>query len=118
MVWHAVLLCTLMSHGISVQIFGLVSCFLFNREIQGILDRKCSQKHPVHARVPQGSIPGPILSLSYINYPLDDVTCNIFACNMLLSMLMILLYFKCDQAFDQWQHLEYMVLEFHTVHAF
>ena len=91
MVWHAVLLCTLMSHGISVQIFGLVSCFLFNREIQGILDRKCSQKHPVHARVPQGSIPGPILSLSYINYPPDDATCNIFACNMLLSMLMILL---------------------------
>ena len=58
-VWHAGLLQKLNSYGISGQIFGLISSFLSNRQLQVILDGKSSQEYPVNAGVPQGSIIGP-----------------------------------------------------------
>ena len=63
-VWHAGLLHKLKSYGISGQMFGLISSFLSNRQLQVVLDGKSSQEHPVNAGVPQGSILGPILFLS------------------------------------------------------
>ena len=66
-VWHAGLLQKLNSYGISGQIFGLISSFLSNRQLQVILDGKSSQEYPVNAGVPQGSIIGPTLFLLYIN---------------------------------------------------
>ena len=58
---------TNLSHGISGQIFGLISSFLSNRRLRVVLDGKSSQEYPVNAGVPQGSILGTILFLLYIN---------------------------------------------------
>ena len=98
-VWHAGLLHKLKSHGISGQIFGLISSFLSNRRL--VLDGKSSQEYPVNAGVPQGSILGPTLFLLYINDLPDDVICNIaiYADDTTL-------YSKCDLASDLWQQLE------------
>ena len=100
-VWHAGLLHKLTSYGISGQIFGLISSFLSNRQLQVVLDGKSSQEYPVNAGVPQGSILGPTLFLLYINDLPDDVICNIaiYADDSTL-------FFKCDQASDLWQQLE------------
>ena len=100
-VWHAGLLHKLKSYGISGQIFGLVSSFLSNRRLRVVLDGKSSQKYPVNAGVPQGSILGPTLFLLYINDLPDDVICNIaiYADDTTL-------YSKCNQASDLWQQLE------------
>ena len=99
-VWHAGLLHKRKSCGISGQIFGLISSFLSNRRLRGVLDGKSSQEYPVNARVPQGSILDPTLFLLYINDLPDDVICNIaiYADDSTI-------YSKCDQASDLWQQL-------------
>ena len=50
-VWHAGLLHKPMSYGISVQIFGIISSFLSNRQLWVVLDGKCSQEYSVNAGV-------------------------------------------------------------------
>ena len=98
-VWHTGLFQKPKSYGISGQIFGLVSSFLSNRQLQVVLDGKSSQEYPVNAGVPQGSILGPTLFLLYINDLPDDVICDIaiYADDTTL-------YSKCDQASDLRQH--------------
>ena len=81
-VWHAGLLHKLKSYGISGQIFGLISFFLSNRQLQVVLDGKSSQEYPVNAVVPQGSI------LLFFYYTL--MTFLMMLSVILLSMLMIL----------------------------
>ena len=100
-VWHAGILHKLKSYGISGQIFGLISFFLSNRRLRVVLDGKSSQKYPVNAGVPQGSILGPTLFLLYNDDLPDDVICNIaiYADDTTL-------YSKCAQASDLWQQLE------------
>ena len=100
-VWYAGLLHKLKSCGISGQIFGLISCFLSNRQLRVVLDRKSSQEYAVNAGVPQGSVLGSALFLLYINDFPDDVICNIaiYADDTNL-------YSKWNQASDLWQQLE------------
>ena len=62
-VWHAGLLQKLKSYGISGQIFGLISSFLGNRQLQVVLDRKSSQEYPLYAGNPQELILGPTVFL-------------------------------------------------------
>ena len=97
-VWHAGLLDKLKSYGISGQVFGLISSFLSNRQLQGVLDGKSSQECPVNAGVPQGSIFGPTLFLLYINDLPDNVISDVADDTTLFS--------KCGQASDLWQQLE------------
>ena len=77
-VWHAGLLHKVKSYEISVQIFGLISSFLSNRQLGVVLDGKSSQEYPVNVGVPQGSILSSARFLLYINDLLDDVICNIY----------------------------------------
>ena len=76
-VWHAGLLHKTKSYGISGQIFGLISSFLSNRQLQVVLEGKSSQEYPVNAGVPQDSILGPALFLLYFNDLPDEVICDI-----------------------------------------
>ena len=90
----------LKSYGISGQIFGLISSFLSNRQLQVVLDGKSSQEYPVNAGVPHGLL-GPTLFLLDINDLPDDVICNIA-----IYVDDTTLYSKCDQRSDLWQQLE------------
>ena len=100
-IWHVDFLHKLKCYGISGQIFGLISSFLSSGWLQVVLEGKSSQEYPVDAGVPQVSILGPTLFLLYLNDLLDDVICDIaiYADDTVL-------YFKCDQASDQWQQLK------------
>ena len=81
-----------------LQIFS--HCILSNKSLRVVLHGKSSREYPVNDRVPQSSILGPTLFLLYINLP-DDVTCDIA-----IYANDTTLYYKCDQASDQWQQLE------------
>ena len=99
-VWHAGLH-KLRSYGISGQIYGLISSFLSNGQLQVILDGKSSQEHPVHAGVSQGPILGPTLFLLYINDLSDNVIDDIA-----IDADDATLCSNFDQASDLWQQLE------------
>ena len=100
-VWHAGLLQKLQLHGISGQIFGLISTFLSNRWLGVVLDGNSSQEYPVNAGVPQGSILCPTIFLLYINNLHNDVICDIAIYTDETT-----LYSNCDQASDLWHQLE------------
>ena len=97
-VWHASLLHKTKFYGISGQIFGLISSFLSNRQLQVVLEGKSSQEYPVNAGVPQGSMLGPALFPLYINDLPDEVICDI-----VIYADDTTLYSKAS---DPWQQLE------------
>ena len=76
-VWHAGLLHKLKSYRISGQIFGCISSFLSNQQLQVVLDGKSSQEYPVNDGIFQTSILVPTLFLLYINDLPNDVICDI-----------------------------------------
>ena len=99
-VWHAGLLHKLKSYGISGQIFGLVSSFLSSRRLL------LSLMGNLHKNIQLMLVflKGPFLVLQFSYYTL--MTFLMMLSVVLLYMLMILLYSKCDQASDLWQQLE------------
>ena len=92
---------TNLSHQISVQIFGLLSSSLSNRQLRVVLNGKSSQEYPVSAGVPKGSIIAPTFLLLHIN----DLPVNVI-CNIAIYADNTTLYSKCDQASDLQQQLE------------
>ena len=84
-VWHDGLLQKLKSCSISGQIFGYISSFLSNRQLQEVLDRKSLQKYPVNTGV--NDFPDVICNIAIYA---DDTT----------------LFWKSGQASDWWKQLE------------
>ena len=80
-VCHVDRLHKLNSYRISGQIFGLISSFLSNRQLQMALDGKSSQEYLVNAGAPQGYILGPTTLMTFL----------MILSVILLSLLMILL---------------------------
>ena len=74
---RAGLLHKLRFYGISCRISGLISSFLIDWRLHVVPGGKSSQKHPVNAGIPQGSILGHIFLLLYIKDLLDDDADNI-----------------------------------------
>ena len=64
-------------NGFSGDLFQLLSYFLSNRKQRVVLNGQNSHWTNVHARVPQGSILGPLLFLIYINDLADDLPSNL-----------------------------------------
>ena len=75
--WHAGLLHKLSSYGISGKLFSIIKSFLLGRQLNVILDGQKSNTYPISSGVPQGSILGPILFLTYINDLPDKLICEI-----------------------------------------
>ena len=76
-VWHAGLLHKLSSYGISGKLLSVIKSFLLGRRLNVVLDGQKSKTYPISSGVPQGSILGPILFLTYINDLPDKLICDI-----------------------------------------
>ena len=63
--------------GVSRQQLFIIQSFLKYRKQQTVLNRKCSTWGEISGGVPQGSFPGPLLFLVFINDLMNDLTCNI-----------------------------------------
>ena len=66
-VWHERLIYKPRSMGVSDSLLKLFQSFLTNRFQGVLLNGQTSEWVPVKAGVPQGSIPGPLLFLIYMN---------------------------------------------------
>ena len=76
-VWHEGLLFKLECIGISGNLLSLLESFLSNGFQQVVLNGQCSSWSSVLARVPQGSILGPLLLLIYINDLPKSLQCTV-----------------------------------------
>ena len=72
-VWHEGLLYKLECSGISGNLLYLISNFLSNREQRALLNGNSSEWKRISAEVPQGSVPGPLFFLVYINDILEHI---------------------------------------------
>ena len=75
--WHGGLLYKLERCGISGQLLFLVTSFLKDRKQRTGLNGQCSSWGDISAKVPQGSILGPLFFLVYINDLTEDLRWNV-----------------------------------------
>ena len=76
-VWHEGLIYKLKCNGVSGDLLLLIQNFLSDRQQRVVLNGKCSNWATVSAGMPQGSVLGPLLFLTYINDIVDNVHCDI-----------------------------------------
>ncbi|XP_063609421.1 uncharacterized protein LOC134783471 [Penaeus indicus] len=86
-VWHRGLLAKLQARGISSNLLRLFDNYLTGRTLKVVIGGQSSQKYPVEASVPQGSVLGPILWNIYIDDMLrEDPEINAYADDCTLSV--------------------------------
>ena len=75
-VWHKGLLSKLQSYGVNSEFYTLLNNYLLRRKQRVILNGVTSSWKPIMSGVPQGSIPGPLLFIVFINDLPDNLVCN------------------------------------------
>ena len=77
-VWHKGLIAKLEARGVKGNLLKWISSYLCDRRIQVVVGGQTSEQRPINASVPQGSLLGPTLFLTYIDDLSDQIYNSMF----------------------------------------